>query len=126
MTRTRLVLCLALIGAMGACGGRSGLRVQGGDGGRTDGSASTGDSRRDGLEGGNLTDGRIDGLGSDARLGDGGFLDTRASDGGLADGVRLPDGGGLLDGRSPDGGNLDVRLPDGGTIGSDARDVAQG
>jgi len=41
MTRTRLVLCLGLIGALGACGGRSGLHVASGDGGpAADGNAA--------------------------------------------------------------------------------------
>ncbi|HJX65890.1 MAG TPA: Ig-like domain-containing protein [Polyangia bacterium] len=63
MTRTRLVLCLALIGTMGACGGRNGLRVSRGDGG------SVGDGG---------TAGRFDGgLRSDAKL-DGGMTDARA------------------------------------------------
>jgi hypothetical protein len=61
MTRTRLVLCLALIGAMGACGGRSGLRLSTHDGGEEDDGGS--DARSDG--GGH--DGRFDGgFGSDA------------------------------------------------------------
>ncbi len=61
MTRTRLVLCLAVIGAMGACGGRSGLHVSTGDGGRV-GDGST-DARFDGTG----QDGRFEGgLGSDA------------------------------------------------------------
>jgi len=70
MTRARLVLCLALIGAMGACGsGRSGLRVFSRDGGGAgDGSA----------------DGRFEaGLGSDTRL-EGGMRDT-AGEVGISD-----------------------------------------
>ncbi len=69
MTRTRLVLCLAVIGALGACGGRSGLRVANGDGG------DAGDGR---------ADGRFDGVGPDSRLGvdtgmmEGGTPETRA------------------------------------------------
>jgi uncharacterized protein YjdB len=61
MTRTRLVLCLALIGTMGACGGRSGLRLSSHDGGEED------DSGFDGRFDGGGQDGRFDGgLGSDA------------------------------------------------------------
>ena len=53
MTRTKLALCLALIGAMGACGGRSGLRVLARDGG------GVGDVG---------ADGRLDGGGQDGRF----------------------------------------------------------
>ena len=116
MTRTRLVLCLALIGAMGACGGRSGLRAAGGDGGHGDGSA-TSDGRLDGGLDGRGLDGRLDGLGSDVRIGDGGATDIRVVDGNLD--IRIPDGG--LDVRPPDSTLADVRLPDGGS--ADVRDV---
>ena len=61
MTRTRLVLCLAVIGALGACGGRSGLRVAKGDGG------SAGDGR---------ADERFDGAGPDSHFEGGLGLDT--------------------------------------------------
>jgi len=60
MTRTRLVLCLALIGTMGACGGRSGLRLSTHDGGEEDDGGF--DGRLDGA-GRGLSEG---GLGPDA------------------------------------------------------------
>ena len=69
MTRTRLILCLALIGAMGACGGRSGLHVLagGGDGGGV-GDGGRADGRLDGRLDGVPTDARLDGVPTDARL----------------------------------------------------------
>ena len=63
MTRTKLGLCLALIGAVGACGGRSGLRVLTRDGG------GVGDVSADGRLDGGGQDGRFEvGLASDARI----------------------------------------------------------
>jgi len=67
MTRTRLVLCLALIGALGACGGRSGLRVGTRDGGDA---------------GGGSADGRLDGVGPDSHFEVGLALDTSLREGG--------------------------------------------
>ena len=76
MTRTRLVLCLALIGAMGACGGRSGLRAQGrGDGGSSDGRFDGGETGRS--EGGLGSDARIE-AGPPAPGFEGGVPDTRS------------------------------------------------
>ena len=67
MTRTRLVLCLALIGTLGACGGRNGLRTWNHDaGGAEDGSV----------------DGRLDGVGPDSRFEGGLGFDTSMMEGG--------------------------------------------
>ena len=104
MTRTRLVLCLALIGAMGACGGRSGLHPLFGDGSSEaeDGSA----------------DGRLDGRGQDSR-----------SDGGLGSDTRIEVGtsdarteAGTSDART-EAGTSDVRVVD---VASDVRAEAGG
>ena len=104
MTRTRLVLCLALIGAMGACGGRSGLHPLFGDGSSEaeDGSA----------------DGRLDGRGQDSR-----------SDGGLGSDTRIEVG--TSDARTETGtsdartetGTSDVRVVD---VAPDVRPEAGG
>ena len=118
MTRTRLVLCLALIGAMGACGGRSGLRVVGGDGGFV-GDGST--DRR--LDGGSQ-DGRFDGPGSDGRA-EVGTSDSRievgTSDSRIEVGtseVRAEAGGSDgRDGPATDGGRSEAAPP------TDARDA---
>ena len=117
MTRTRLVLCLAAIGAMGACGGRSGLHTLARDAGQV-GDASA--------------DGRFDGLGSDSRA-EVGAPDSRSevatsdsrSEVGTSDSrseVGTPDGRsevGTPDGRS-EGGTTEVRAEVGGSDGRDA------
>ena len=104
MTRTRLVLCLALIGAMGACGGRSGLHPLFGDG---SGEAEDGSA-----------DGRLDGRGQDSR-----------SDGGLGSDTRIEVGtsdarteAGTSDART-EAGTSDVRVVD---VASDVRAEAGG
>ena len=98
MTRTRLVLCLALIGTMGACGGRSGLRPRGGDGG-----GIVGDGSADGRFTGQ--DVRFDaGLGVDVRS-DVATLDARA-EAGTSD-ARIE--AGTLDARI-EAGTLDARI----------------
>ena len=104
MTRTRLVLCLALIGAMGACGGRSGLHPLFGDG---SGEAEDGSA-----------DGRLDGRGQDSR-----------SDGGLGSDTRIEVGTsdartetGTSDART-EAGTSDVRVVD---VASDVRAEAGG
>ena len=104
MTRTRLVLCLALIGAMGACGGRSGLHPLFGDG---SGEAEDGSA-----------DGRLDGRGQDSR-----------SDGGLGSDTRIEVG--TSDARTETGtsdartetGTSDVRVVD---VAPDVRPEAGG
>ena len=79
MTRTRLVLCLALIGAMGACGGRSGLHPLFGDG-----SSEAEDGSADGRLDSGRQDSRLDGgLGSDTRI-EVGISDAR-TDAGISD-----------------------------------------
>ena len=104
MTRTRLVLCLALIGAMGACGGRSGLHPLFGDG---SGEAEDGSA-----------DGRLDGRGQDSR-----------SDGGLGSDTRIEVGtsdarteAGTSDART-EAGTSDVRVVD---VAPDVRPEAGG
>ena len=94
MTRTRLALCLALVGVVGACGGRSGLHVSTGDGSVGDGSTGAGqDSRFEG------------GLGSETRN-EGGTPDASA-------------GVGAADARS-EGGTPEVRAEAGFDGGRDA------
>ena len=79
MTRTRLVLCLALIGATGACGGRSGLHPLFGDG-----SSEAEDGSADGRLDSGRQDSRLDGgLGSDTRI-EVGISDAR-TDAGISD-----------------------------------------
>jgi trimeric autotransporter adhesin len=66
MTRSKWVLCLALAGVIGACGGRNGLRSGAGDGG-----TDNGDARRDGLTSDgkqDVPDGLRDVVATDARL----------------------------------------------------------
>jgi hypothetical protein len=127
MTRSKWLLCLALVGVIGACGGRNGLRAGAGDGG-----TGNPDGRRDGV----TTDGKLDGN-SDGKF-DVVVTDGRldASDARLdvaSDGRDVPQGDVRADVpadyRAPDGVNLDVRdggrdlpffLPDG------SRDVPDG
>ena len=132
MTRTRLVLCLALMGAMGACGGRSGLRALAGDGG------FVGDGSSDRRFDGGVQDGRFDGPGAETRAEVGtpdgrievgtsdGRLEVATSDSRLEVGtseVRAAEAGGS-DGRdasATDGGRAEVAAPtDARDAGSDA------
>src|ERR1019366_3966812 len=109
MLRNKLALLALMISALGACGGRSGLRV-GVDGG----------SGIDGGGTGTQVDGKVDTRSSDAlSLPDGGRIDTDAigdtTDGrGNGDG-RVGDGGGLVPDARPDipsTGNPDGSRPD--------------
>ena len=120
MTRTRLVLCLALIGVMGACGGRSGLRLSNHDAGGEEDDGGT-DARSDGggqdgrLDGGPGSDSRFDVAAPDVAI-DAPALDARFD--GVAADVRADVA--ASDGRT-EGGTLDVRTEAGG--GEVNRDV---
>ena len=115
MTRTRLVLCLALIGAMGACGGRSGLHPLSGDSGAEQDSSA-----------GSRLDGHLDGVGQDSRLDSGLAPDASGVD------VATPGAGvevGLPEVRAEVGApdvRVDVALPDARAEvgGPDVRDAA--
>jgi len=130
--RTRLVLCLALIGTMGACGGRSGLRALGGDGGFAGEGGFVGDGSADRRFDGGIQDGRFDGLGAesvgtpDSRIEVGTSSDSRIEVGTSSDSrievgaseVRAEVGGSDgRDGPATDGGRAEVALP------GDARDA---
>src|SRR5208283_1352006 len=132
MMRTRLVLCLALIGTMGACGGRSGLRALGGDGGFAGEGGFVGDGSADRRFDGGIQDGRFDGLGAesvgtpDSRIEVGTSSDSRIEVGTSSDSrievgaseVRAEVGGSDgRDGPATDGGRAEVALP------GDARDA---
>ena len=123
MTRTRLILFALLIGTIGACGGRSTLKITISDGGRDADGGSLSDGKRDGTPGADgvkPTDGPADAAVPDTAIPDGAKPTDSPADFAIPDGAG-PDGrdAGNADGR-PDSGGADGRRDLGGDVGGDA------